>query len=558
MRMLSTKNYFRTVFSISLFLVVVISLHSQTIREAEVDIDGIVFPRMTTASRNALSPIQGQCIYHLNALQVECWDGSQWLPAATTGISNLVDTDGDTEINVETNPDDDEILFTIEGDQYGSIVKNPFGIRLFNLSNNGQQASHVIFGRDAGLNIDPSDPNSFCCNTLFGDETGRALTSGSTNVMMGTGAGRNSTTANANTFIGTDAGEANMVGFDNTFLGQSAGANNNSNSNVFIGHSAGGNSVAGAKNTIVGEYSGANTELGDGNVFVGSEAGRAAGSDGAGGFVPINNSIFIGKSAGIQAGDPILGMENAILIGTSAGEQNIASEAIAIGTNAGANNSALFNTFIGFNSGQSNSGEGNTLIGYNTGANVMFSGGDNVFVGTDAGNNDTSGDRNTFVGRSSGRVNASGTANTYIGAESGAQNDGEGNVFIGHQAGQQYDVGTSTEVDNTLVISNNSTLTPLIFGKFDTDDVKIHGTLAVEDNTNQVMNAYHDFSIGVNTLELSQVLKLRKQPGAPAVCNVTTEGAIYFGANGIVSDGLWLCRNDNSGPTPMMNWVQID
>ena len=45
----------------------------------------------------------------------------------------------------------------------------------------------------------------------------------------------------------------------------------------------------------------------------------------------------------------------------------------------------------------------------------MITGGNNVFIGVDAGNNTTTSSANTYVGMNAGGNNASGEVNTYIG-----------------------------------------------------------------------------------------------------------------------------------------------
>lgn len=64
--------------------------YSQTIYEAEANPDGIIFPRMTIIQRNALTPVQGQCMYNRTTKNVECWDGTNW---RATGPSGPVGTE---------------------------------------------------------------------------------------------------------------------------------------------------------------------------------------------------------------------------------------------------------------------------------------------------------------------------------------------------------------------------------------------------------------------------------------------------------------------------------
>jgi len=54
-----------------------------------------------------------------------------------------------------------------------------------------------------------------------------------------------------------------------------------------------------------------------------------------------------------------------------------------------------------------------------------------------------------------------GEQNTMVGYQAGRNNNGSRNVYLGHQA------GINDTTDDNLYISNTSTSTPLIKGKFD-------------------------------------------------------------------------------------------
>jgi hypothetical protein len=66
-----------------------------------------------------------------------------------------------------------------------------------------------------------------------------------------------------------------------------------------------------------------------------------------------------------------------------------------------------------------------------------------------------------------------GSNNVFIGEKAGRNAIGEGNVFLGHA------VGHSETGSNLLYIDNSSTPTPLIYGKFDTDELTVNGALDV-------------------------------------------------------------------------------
>ena len=80
-----------------------------------------------------------------------------------------------------------------------------------------------------------------------------------------------------------------------------------------------------------------------------------------------------------------------------------------------------------------------------------------------------------------------GSYNTFIGRESGRKNTtGSGNIVIGHGAGP-----TSNNSNNDLklyidvdISTNNGNDTPLIYGEFDNDFVKINGTFEVTGGVN--------------------------------------------------------------------------
>ena len=61
----------------------------------------------------------------------------------------------------------------------------------------------------------------------------------------------------------------------------------------------------------------------------------------------------------------------------------------------------------------------------------------NTFLGSQAGQGNTSGGRNTFLGLKAGFPNTVGSNNTFVGFESGKNNtNGSDNVFMGYNAGQ--------------------------------------------------------------------------------------------------------------------------
>jgi hypothetical protein len=144
------------------------------------------------------------------------------------------------------------------------------------------------------------------------------------------------------------------------------------------------------------------------------------------------------------------------------------------GVNAGVNNTTgRENTFIGHEAGLSNTeGSYNTFVGDDAGwANTR--GKYNTFIGRNAGRANTTGIRNTFIGHEAGLSNKKGTYNTFVGVYAGLSNEGHGNVFLGSEAGQN-ETGS-----DKLYIHNSDSDTPLIYGEFNTSLVRIHGDFYV-------------------------------------------------------------------------------
>ncbi|GAB4028122.1 hypothetical protein [Spirosoma koreense] len=78
--------------------------------------------------------------------------------------------------------------------------------------------------------------------------------------------------------------------------------------------------------------------------------------------------------------------------------------------------------------------------------------GGNTFMGSQAGQGNTTGGQNTYFGFKAGAPNTVGSHNTFVGYEAGKQNtDGNDNVFIGFNAGQK-----NTRGNRNLIIGPNA------------------------------------------------------------------------------------------------------
>jgi hypothetical protein len=150
---------------------------------------------------------------------------------------------------------------------------------------------------------------------------------------------------------------------------------------------------------------------------------------------------------------------------------------VFLGSNAGLNDDGVSNYNVGVGisalrtniSGMRNTANGNYALYNNTGSyNTAFS--------SYALYNNTSGGRNVGIGYQANYYNQEGSNNTIIGYRAGrgtSNHSKSGNVFLGYQ------VGYSETGNNKLYIDNSSTITPLIYGEFDNDYVKINGSFEV-------------------------------------------------------------------------------
>lgn len=213
---------------------------------------------------------------------------------------------------------------------------------------------------------------------------------------------------------------------------------------------------------------------------------------------------------------------------------------------------ALGNTFMGNNSGNTSlTGSGNLAIG--SGAlNAVTDGRDNLTIGTNAGDGVTTGDDNVLIGTSTMRL-GNGEDNVFIGREAGEDTNnngnvgvgyralwqnstgdrnigigesvmrnktaGQGNVAIGYAAGYNnltglknvflgYTAGQNEAGSNKLYIENTSSSSPLIWGDFLTNDVRINGEFNVTENADIDLDLNVDGSLVVDgTITVSDNLE---------------------------------------------------
>lgn len=284
------------------------------------------------------------------------------------------------------------------------------------------------------------------------------------NLRLGTGAGFSVTSGAYNTFTGYKSGYSNLAS-SNTFYGSNSGYSNTTGKfNTFIGDSTGFANTIGRNNTVVGYSSGAGLVDGIGNVFAGYNSGKAVTSG--------NYNILIGHYAGQSI---TTGMQN-----------------VAIGTFA--------NYYL-------SSGNANLTLGFNA-MRMCQTGSNNIALGNQALYNGYVIQQCIALGGSAGFADSISTNNTYLGYNTGGYIDplhpgrhitASGRVLIGNEVGSL----AADTVDNILMIDNSATSTPLIYGNFADDTVRINGTLSLEVptlyNSPDTILSYHNGAVTITT-----------------------------------------------------------
>ncbi|MEM6317387.1 MAG: tail fiber protein [Bacteroidota bacterium] len=407
------------------------------------------------------------------------------------GIQNVIqDGDADTKIQVERSNDEDIINFSLGGPLTFRMVDS----RLEFID----PLTSIYIGYNAGIN---RDAVKSLYNVMLGHEAGMSITEGSSNVGLGTFslnsnqtggfntalgafAARLNTSGDNNVAVGTRASFDNETGNNNVAVGTDAGQHSTGNNNIFLGYQAGQNETG--DNKLYIENSSSNTPLiyGDFSADSVSINGDLTISSEYLSFNNIYDNIFIGDGAGFNnmggGNVNVDGIDN-VFIGDSTGFNNTTGQ-----FNVGLATKALFNN----TTGEYNVGIGPFALLKNT------EGIDNVAVGMHSLSSNVDGQANTAMGFRAGGVNESGNANVFIGGATGGglnpvtpvdmehnvmlgfaaggNNNGSNNVFIGHKAGMD-ETG-----NHKLYVDNSETTTPLLYGEFDNDLVRVNGELNIK------------------------------------------------------------------------------
>jgi uncharacterized protein (TIGR02145 family) len=348
-------------------------------------------------------------------------------------------------------------------------------------------------------------------NSALGFSALGSNTTGNNNSAVGLLALGSNTTGNFNTAIGQLSLYFNTIGSDNTANGkQSLGSNTTGSFNTASGFYSLGLNKTGNYNTAIGINAGGKLTTGDKNIFIGNDAANNNN------FKTTSNKLVIQNDSSLT---PLIYGEfdtqkltingDLVVTGSIAYPSNYNNTAFgrgalgkidtaiysntAFGTNAlSTNKSGFDNTAVGMealslnvvgnastaigrgallrNTASENTAIGKESMGFNS------TGTRNTAIGVQSLNENTLGNNNIAIGFSSLLKNTTGNYNTAIGNSAGKLNVGDKNIFIGNDAANNNNFKTTS---NKLVIQNDSSLTPLIYGEFDTQKLTINGDLVV-------------------------------------------------------------------------------
>ncbi|MFT4611683.1 MAG: hypothetical protein ACI8QQ_001045 [Psychroserpens sp.] len=336
-------------------------------------------------------------------------------------------------------------------------------------------------------------------------------------VFLGIGAGVNdNSTDNRSVGIGYQSLNSNITGYYNVANGyQSLNANTTGYGNVANGYMALARNISGRGNVANGYVALLRNTSGEYNTATGSQSlsfNDTGDHNVANGYNSLtfnntgNNNVGVGSGTlyGNSSGNNNIGIGFESLYWSASGSNNIAigSEAMYL-NGTGSNNIAIGSEAMYLNgTGTNNIATGfQSLYSNETGAyNIAFgdlslysneTGNYNVASGFAALNSNTIGSYNIASGYQSLYSNETGTNNIATGYQSLYRNTtGNYNVAIGDNAlrnnvsgGNNVVLGRSAGYNelgsNKLYIENSDSSTPLIYGEFDNDLLRINGTLEI-------------------------------------------------------------------------------
>jgi len=235
-------------------------------------------------------------------------------------------------------------------------------------------------------------------------------------IFLGINSGENDDSANRqNVGIGFQTMQTNVTGISNASLGYRALRVNTGDRNTAIGHTALAANSSGNNNTALGGQALSSNTTGNSNIAVGA-------------FSLANNVT---------------------------GRNNVASGNQSLRSNVFGENNAAYGDYSG------------RVLDFNNSTDVDND--QNVYIGGSAGNSDRNAARNVYIGFNAG-------AGDYnIATGTGTLEDKSRNIFIGYEAGYNEVNSDRLYIENSNAGQNGA----LIYGRFDTDLLRINGTLQI-------------------------------------------------------------------------------
>lgn len=479
-----------------------------------------------------------------DGVNFEGFNGVEWLRMDLQKIPEMSDLSAMTRITVEAISEDNKIRFFTKNEERLSITDSGTfeikGKNFFMGETSGMKNTlgdeNIFMGYYSG-----SESVSASGNLALGHWAGGNITEATQNVILGNLSAYNTSLGSKNTFLGFASAYTNISGSSNVFIGYEAGYNEAGSNKLYIQNSrlenpliygdfsskelilnanvSIGNSLALEKLEVDGAIKISNT-ITENEGTIRWDGTHFEGYTGVGWkvfdyqfFDLIRNDLNDTKlSIDTLLGESFFNytIKNTSVLKISKSTINLIGNDVFIGEESGlSKNTADKNTFIGYWSGKNtNSGSNNVFLGYQSGL-TNSSGSENTFLGYRSGNKNTLGLRNTFLGSQSGHEMLEGqdnvflgvnagyfsalqSENVYIGSFSAYQNQGSQNVFLGMNTGRNnllgsgnvflgHSAGMDETSSNKLYISNSSTAEPLIYGDFETKEIRVNNKLSIKE-----------------------------------------------------------------------------
>jgi hypothetical protein len=260
---------------------------------------------MTTAQRISFGSTlgnaeKGMLVFDTDLNAIHYFNGSSFIKVSDGLIREIVDSDGDTKVEVERTADEDEIHFSLGGTVFFSMAPGRFtprnsGDAVFIGYRAGYNVNTMTTTRSIGIGYDALYTNeSGDDNIAIGGDALHDSYYGDVNVAIGYKTLEYNYNGDYNIALGAFALNTNLNGHRNVAIGNSALIQTNGSNNIALGYSAGSNISSGGNNIVIGydidaPSATASNQLNIGNLIFGTSV------DGTGTTISSGN-IGIGKN----------------------------------------------------------------------------------------------------------------------------------------------------------------------------------------------------------------------------------------------------------------------